>query len=108
MLIPREKDRRNARASGEPEASSLAIQALGFLAEDDDRLGDFLSLSGLTIDGLRAAAAQPAFLVAVLEHILQDEGMVIAFAASAGVDPACVGPACGRLMRDAGQRPIED
>lgn len=108
MLIPREKDRLNAKGRAAPDASALAIQALGFLAEDDDRLGDFLSLSGLTIDGLRAAAERPVFLVAVLEHILQEEAMVIAFAASAGVDPASIAPACRKLMLDAGQRPIDD
>lgn len=108
MLIPREKDRRNPRTNTGADASGLAIQALGFLAEDEDRLGDFLSLSGLTVDGLRAEAARPVFLIAVLEHILQDEAMVIAFAASAGVDPASIGPACQRLMRDAGQTHFDD
>jgi len=43
----------------------------------------------------------------VLEHLLQDEMMVMAFAASAGVDPASIAPACRKLMLDAGQRPVD-
>lgn len=106
MLIPREKD--HARRRDAPDAASLAIEALGFLAADEDRLGDFLALSGLTVDGLRAAASKPAFLVAVLEHILQDEATVLAFAAAAGVHPADIAPACRQLMLDAGMRPPEE
>jgi len=105
MLIPREKD--TVQKRGAPDPAALAIQALGFLAEDEERLGDFLALSGLTVDGLRAAAGKPDFLIAVLEHLLQDEMMVMAFAASAGVDPASIAPACRKLMLDAGQRPVD-
>lgn len=100
MLISREKDRLSKSTA--PDPAALAVQALGFLAADEDRLGDFLSLSGLTVDGLRAAASKPDFLVAVLEHVLQDEMMVVAFAADAGVDPASIAPACHMLAREAG------
>jgi len=105
MLIPREKD--TVQKRGAPDPAALAIQALAFLAEDEERLGDFLALSGLTVDGLRAAAGKPDFLIAVLEHLLQDEMMVMAFAASADVDPASIAPACRKLMLDAGQRPVD-
>ncbi len=69
-------------------AESLAVQALTFLGSDPERLGRFLSLSGLGPQSLRAAAAAPGFLAGVLEHIAGDEALLVAFAAEAGVEPA--------------------
>jgi hypothetical protein len=71
-------------------AEMLAIQALGFLAGEPERLAGFLAATGLTPDRIRAAAKEPAFLAAVLEHILADESLLNAFTDSAGVDPALV------------------
>ena len=71
----------------------LAIQALGFLAEQPEQLAAFLSTTGLDPGAIREAARQPDFLAGVLEHMLGDENLVIAFAASAGVDPAAVAQA---------------
>ena len=68
-------------------AEALAIEALGFLAADPERLEPFLSLSGLDIGNLRRAAAEPSFLVAILDHLASDESLLLAFAANAGLDP---------------------
>jgi len=68
-------------------AEMLAIQALAFIAEDPERLARFLGLSGIAAHEIRAAARQSAFLAGVLEHMLADENLLIAFAASAGIDP---------------------
>ena len=62
-------------------AEQLAVAALGFLAAEPDRLSRFLSLSGLGPQNLRAAAADPAFLVSVLDYLLADEPLLLAFAA---------------------------
>jgi len=75
----------------------LAIQALGFIAEDPQRLGDFLAATGITAEQIRAVAGGPGFLVGVLEHMLGDESLLLAFAASAGIDPAEVARARGAL-----------
>jgi len=69
-------------------AETLAVQALGFIAEDDTRLGGFIASTGIAVQSIRAAAREPNFLAGVLEHILADENLLIAFAASAGIDPA--------------------
>jgi hypothetical protein len=66
----------------------LAIQALAFIAEEPERLGLFVSASGLAPDRIRDAAREPDFLVGVLEHMLSDENLLIAFASSAGINPA--------------------
>ncbi len=71
-------------------AEMLAVQALAFIAEDADRLGGFIASSGIAVASIRNAAADPDFLAGVLEHMLADESLLIAFADSAGIDPADV------------------
>jgi hypothetical protein len=71
-------------------AESLAIQALAFIAEDPDRLGAFLAASGIGPDAIRAAAREPGFLAGVLDHMLGDESLLLAFSGSAGLDPASI------------------
>ncbi|WP_034996393.1 DUF3572 domain-containing protein [Beijerinckia mobilis] len=78
-------------------AESLAIGALSFLAADPDRLGRFLSLSGLTPETLRAAAAEPGFLGAVLDHLCSDESLLLAFSANGDHDAEAVMEAHARL-----------
>ncbi len=78
-------------------AETLAIQALAFIAEDPDRLAAFLGATGLTPDGVRGSAQQPHFLAGVLEHMLADESLLVAFADSAGINPADIGRARGAL-----------
>jgi hypothetical protein len=69
-------------------AEILAIRALGFIAEEPERLGAFLAATGLSAERIRESARDPHFLVGVLEHMLSDESLLIAFADSAAVDPA--------------------
>jgi hypothetical protein len=80
-----------ARAPQSREAAEmLAIQALAFIAEEPERLAAFLSVTGVSVEGIRDAAREPSFLAGVLEHMLGDENLLLAFAASAGIDPASV------------------
>ena len=69
-------------------AEMLAVQALAFIAEDDGRLSGFVASTGIAVQSIRDAAREPDFLAGLLEHILADENLLIAFAASAGIDPA--------------------
>jgi len=71
-------------------AELLAIQALGYLAEEPDRIARFVALSGMAPDDLRSHAADPAFLGGVLDFLLGDEATLVAFAAAAGVKPEAV------------------
>ncbi len=68
-------------------AETIALQALAFLAGDEQALGGFLQLSGLGMDELRAAAGNPEILAGVLDHVLQDEAMLLAFCETAGLRP---------------------
>ncbi|HWG03712.1 MAG TPA: DUF3572 domain-containing protein [Beijerinckiaceae bacterium] len=79
------------------DAQTMAIEALTFLAADDDRLQNFLSLSGLTPVTLRAAAATPGFLLAVLDHIASSETLLLAYSSAAALDPRAIARARAAL-----------
>ena len=81
----------NAKLStGKILGESVAISALGFLAAEESRLKRFLALCGLGPHNLRQAAADAGFLAAVLDYVAADEAVLVAFAASRGLDPAAV------------------
>ena len=77
-------------STGLEGAEAVAIDALNFLAAEPERLSRFLALSGLGPHNLRQAATSPEFLAAVLDHLAADERLLVAFAASHGIDPARV------------------
>ena len=78
-------------------AEMLAVQALGFIAEEPQSLSRFLDTSGISADRIRAAAAEPGFLAGVLAYMLADENLLRAFADRAGIDPAEVARAASAL-----------
>ena len=78
------------KSSPRDAAESLAIQALTWLSGDGERLGRFLTLAGLGPQSLRAAAREPGFLAAVLEHVSGDQALLKEFAAETGFEPVDV------------------
>ena len=64
----------------EAEAERIAIEVLGWMASDDDIIGGFLGVSGASPDDIRKRASDPAFLGFVLDYLLSDDAMVMAFA----------------------------
>jgi hypothetical protein len=86
-------DRSAPAARDRDGAERVAIKALGFIAADPERLERFLSLSGLSSDTLREAAAAPAFLASVLDYLSSDEPALLDFAAEAGLTPEGVAAA---------------
>ena len=92
-------------AQSREAAETLAIQALGFIAEEPERLGAFLATSGIGPEAIRDAAREPGFLGGVLDHMLSDESLLLTCADSAGLDPASIARARralggGRWERD--------
>ncbi|WP_290739294.1 DUF3572 domain-containing protein [Amaricoccus sp.] len=71
----------------ESEATTLAREALIWLAGRPEALEAFLAASGAGPADIRARAADPEFLGFVLDHVLASEEWTIAFAAEAGVPP---------------------
>lgn len=69
----------------QPEvAQTLAIQALGWIAADDEIFPIFMSATGASMTELRARVADPVFLAAVLDFLLQDDQWVVAFCDAVG------------------------
>lgn len=82
---------------GHEEAQSIALQALGFLAEDPARIGHFLDLSGLDPNDLRGLVSDDTFLAGLLSFVMSDEQLLLVFASQAGHDPERVCAACDLL-----------
>lgn len=84
------------------DAEDIAVQALGFLAAEPERIGPFLAATGLDPARLRVVASEPAFLAAVLEHIGSSDSLLLEFAENLRLNPESVAQAC-RLL--AGPQP---
>jgi hypothetical protein len=71
-------------------AEGLALEALGWLACDPERVGGFLDAAGAAPEDLRERLADPAFLGFVLDHVLAEDESVLAFAEASGQPPESV------------------
>lgn len=60
-------------------AETLALQALGWLASNDDLLPSFLASTGASESDLRERASDPFFLGGVLDFLMMDDAWVIGF-----------------------------
>jgi hypothetical protein len=69
------------------EAEIIALKVLGFLADDPARLSRFLALSGVDLNDLREAAQSPDFQAGLLNHLLEDEALLLTFCAEHQLDP---------------------
>jgi len=78
-------------------AETIAFAALGFLADDAQRLQAFMANTGLTLDDLQARAEDHDVMVSVLDALLEDESALMMFAAARQLDPAEIYPARQRL-----------
>lgn len=68
-------------------AQTIALQALGWIAGNDDLFPVFLSATGASLTELRTRAADPLFLAAVLDFLLQEDAWVLDFCGQNGVPP---------------------
>ena len=60
-------------------AQILALQALGWLAADDEHLLQFLAMTGAGLDQIRARAMDADFHLAILDFLLLDDQRIVAF-----------------------------
>lgn len=68
-------------------AQTVALQALGWLAGQDELFDAFLGGSGADAAEVRARAADPEMLGSVLDFLLADEPALLRFCADAGLRP---------------------
>jgi hypothetical protein len=78
------------------EAEVIALKCLAFLVEDEVRLGRFMRVSGITPGDFQAGAHQPDFLAGVLDYLLSDEKLLLAFIGSHDLEPEV--PALARRL----------
>ena len=71
-------------------AEAMAVEGLSFLAGSPERLIRFLDVSGLSPDTLRAAAAEPGFFAGLMDYLVSDEELLLAFAGEIGASPESV------------------
>jgi hypothetical protein len=75
------------------DAEAIALQALAYLADDPQRLSRFLALTGSDLGELRETAKMAEFQASMLEYMMGDESLLLAFCQEAGIDPATIAPA---------------
>src|SRR5271166_5652930 len=85
------RDQSQCRSLGaeqeQARALDVAVAAFGFIAAEPRRLGRFLEMTGIALESMREAARQTHFLAGVLDHIGEDEPLLLAFAAQNEIDP---------------------
>lgn len=66
-------------------AQTVALQALAWLAGDEEMLDAFLATTGAEAADLRRRAEEVEFQVAILDFLLMNDAYVIGFCDSAGI-----------------------
>ena len=70
-----------------PDAETLALGALAWLASADDELSRFVGESGIGPNELRERATEAEVLGAVLDFVLGDDKRLLAFCEAEGLEP---------------------
>ena len=86
-MIPTRQAKRPLRTLGAEEATTLAIQALAFVAAEDEALGRFLGTTGVGLADLRERPDDPMILGAVLDFVLGDEPLLLRFCTDVDCPP---------------------
>ena len=66
-------------------AETLALQALSWLASQDDLLSVFMGSTGAGMEDLRQRAGEPEFLGSVLDFLMMDDAWVVGFCDAGGL-----------------------
>lgn len=81
----------------------IALEAIAWLAGNDELLPVFLGASGATLADLRNGADDPMVQSAVLDFVLMDDAWVLEFCRSAGLPSGA--PAAARAALPGGADP---
>ena len=68
-------------------AEILALEGLGWLAGRPEDMQRFLNLSGMDVAALRAGAGTPGVGLAVIDFLMGDEPLLVAFCEDNQLDP---------------------
>lgn len=72
------------------EAETIALNALGFLADSPNRLELLMQQSGLDPAAIRERATDREFLVAVLDFLMANEALLVDFCQTTQTEPQAV------------------
>lgn len=75
---------------GQESAEALALQALTWVLQDDEIMPRFLAATGAAPADLGQMAQDPLFLGAVLDFLLTEDSLVLAFAEAGRLRPDLV------------------
>lgn len=79
------------RTSMTPDAAqTLALKALGFLANSEGALDRLMEQSGVDRGTLRERAGDADMLTSLLDFLLADEGLLVSFCEEESIDPRAV------------------
>ena len=87
----------NSGSITQEAAETIAIKALEYLSNDPELMGRFLALSGLDPSELRSVVGETSFLAAILDFMLNDDSLILAFASNNNLDPESIVAAKNRL-----------
>ena len=71
--------------AAQDRAETVALQALAWLASNDEVLPVFLGATGASLSDLSGQAPNPVFLGSVLDFLLMDDTWVMGFCDSVGL-----------------------
>lgn len=71
----------------EEQAETIALQALSFLAQDEQLLDHFLKASGLRAEDLKKRFREPDLLGGVLDIILGNDSVLLDFCNAVSLSP---------------------
>jgi hypothetical protein len=76
------------KTSDEPQV--IALKALAFLAGSEENLNNFLANSGMDLQDLKEQASDINMLAGLLDHVLQNENLLLEFSASIDCKPDAI------------------
>ncbi|HZY67408.1 MAG TPA: DUF3572 family protein [Devosia sp.] len=74
----------------QPSLIELAGLCLDYLAQNPDKLAEFMSIAGLSPDGLRQAVGSRSFALGLLDYVVGNEDVLLAVSQSAAIRPETV------------------
>ena len=92
---------------GRGDAESVAIQTLNFIVADVDRIIQFLNVTGLQPETIRASAASSHFLLGVLEYVAKDDALLKAIDQELKLRPAAILAAITHLSPEPEEKPSD-
>jgi hypothetical protein len=79
---------KNGTASEAPQV--MALKALAFLAGNEEYLDGFLASSGIDLQDLKELAGDENMLAGLLDHVLQNENLLLEFSHSIDCKPEMI------------------